>query len=127
MASYEYSIFIGNVGKTEDLKYTKSGVAVFSFSLAVNRSWTDKASGEKREETKWIRVTCWRGLAETCNEYVRKGAQIMVAGDVSASAYLDKDGQPRASLELTARDVQFLGRKGDAPETSTDESEEYPF
>ena len=116
MAGYEYTIIVGNVGRDPELRYTQSGVAVCSFSVAVTTSWKDKQSGEKREKTKWFRVSAWRGLGEVCNTYVHKGMQIMVTGTVDASAYTNNAGEAAASIELTARDVQFLGRRGEGAE-----------
>jgi single-strand DNA-binding protein len=123
MAGYQYIIIIGNVGRDPELRYTQNGVAVCGFSVAVNRTWTDRETNERREETTWFRVSAWRGLAETVNEYVHKGMQVMVAGRVAADAYMSQDGEPRASLELTALDIQFLGQRGErqvAPETKGD-------
>ena len=113
MAAFQQTIIIGNVGSDPEMRYTQSSVAVCSFSVAVTERWNDRTTGERHEKTNWYRVSCWRGLAETANQYVRKGMQIMIAGNVEASAYLAQDGQPRASLELTARDMQFLGSRGD--------------
>lgn len=131
MASYQYTIIIGNVGRDPELRYTSTGVAVCSFSVAVSRRWTDKNTNEPREETTWFKVSAWRGLAETANQFVRKGMQIMITGDVKASAYMDKSGQPAASLELTARDMKFLGQRGDVSETQhsdyPSEPEDLPF
>lgn len=113
MAGYQYTIIVGNVGRDPEMRYTQSGVAVCSFSVAVTERWNDRQSNEKREKTNWYRVSCWRGMAETANQYVRKGMQIMITGTVEASAFLGNDGQPRATLELTARDMQFLGSRND--------------
>ena len=95
MAGYQYTIIIGNVGRDPELRYTQNGVAVCDFRVAVNRTWNDLNTNERREQTTWFRVTAWRALAETVNQYVHKGMQIMVAGTVDASAYLAQDGQPR--------------------------------
>lgn len=126
MVGYQYTVIIGNVGRDPEMRYTQSGVAVCDFSVAVTRRWTDSA-GARQEQTTWFRVSAWRALAETCNEYVRKGMQIMVSGEIDASAYAAKDGKPRASLELTARDVQFLGRRADADEGGAEAGERFPF
>lgn len=120
MAGYQYTIIIGNVGQDPELRYTRDGIAVCNFSVAVNRRWTDRASNQPREKTTWFRVSVWRELAETCNQFVRKGMQIMVTGEVDASAYVGQDGEARATLELTAQNVQFLG----AREAVTDEMRE---
>jgi len=102
-------IIVGNVGKDPELKYLQSGVPVCNFTVAVN---TVSGSGEnKQEKTTWVRVAAWRQLGEICNQYVRKGKQVMVVGTIDTRAYMDNAGQPAASLEMTARDVQFLGSK----------------
>ncbi len=130
MAGYQYTVIIGNVGRDPEMRYTQSGVAVCDFSVAVSRRWTDRNSNEQREETTWFRVSAWRQLAETANQYVHKGMQIMVAGRISADAYVGQDGQPRASLNLTAMDMQFLGRRGEAEEVAGEapaEADDLPF
>ena len=105
---FEQTIIIGNLGNDPDLRYTIAGVPVCTMSVAVNRKWTN-ADGTPGEETKWFRATAWRKLAETCNQYLSKGRQVMVIGRVAASAFTGQDGSPRASLELTADTVRFLG------------------
>jgi len=124
MAGYQYTIIVGNVGRDPELRYTQSGTAVCDFSVAVSRRWTDRQSGQQREKTTWFRVSAWRALAETASQYVHKGMQIMVAGEVDVSAYMGQDGEPRGSLDLAARDIQFLGRAGERMDVSDDE--DYP-
>ncbi|MBN2469649.1 MAG: single-stranded DNA-binding protein [Anaerolineae bacterium] len=109
---YQYTVIVGNVGRDPELRYTPDGTAVCDFSVAVNRRWTG-SDGEQKEKTTWFRVTCWRKLAETVNQYVTKGRQVLVTGEVDASGWVGQDGEPRATLELTARDVKFLGRRDD--------------
>jgi len=106
-------ILVGNVGRDPELRFTQSGTAVCDFSLAVNRRWTDRNSNEQREETTWFRVTVWGAQAETVNQYVQKGKQVLVVSDrIEASAFMGNDGEPRASLEVTARTVRFLSGGG---------------
>jgi single-strand DNA-binding protein len=124
MAGYQYTVIIGNVGRDPELRYTPSGVAVCDFSVAVSRRWNDRQSNERREETTWFKVTCWRQLAEIANQYVVKGRQVMIAGRVSADAYIGNDGDARASLNLTALDMQLLGRRDDVYEGG--DSGDYP-
>jgi len=107
MAAYNQLTIVGNVGKDPAMRYTKDGVPVCDFSVAVN----EKRGGE--ETTLWVRVTCWRQLAEIANQYVRKGAPVMVAGRANVSAYTNKAGQPAASLELTADNLVLLGSRAD--------------
>jgi single-strand DNA-binding protein len=109
MPGYQYTVIVGHVGRDPELRYTQSGVAVCDFSVAVSRKWTQ--GDEQREETTWIKVTCWRQLAEIANQYVVKGRQVMVTGRVSADAYIASDGEARASLNLTAQDLQLLGSR----------------
>ncbi len=134
---YQQIMIIGNVGRDPELRYTPSGQGVCSFSVAVSRKWTDKNSNEKREKTTWFKVSAWRQLAETCSQYVHKGMQIMVIGEVEVRAYTGSDGTPQASLEITAREVKFLGGKGGERSASgedygggysgSDEPEDIPF
>jgi single-strand DNA-binding protein len=111
---YQQTMIVGNVGRDPEMRYTSSGVPVCSFSVAVNKSWTDKNSNEKRDKTTWFRVTAWRQLGETCSQYVRKGMRILIVGEIEASAYLAQDGEARANLELTARDVKFLSSRDES-------------
>lgn len=114
--AYEHTVIVGRVGRDPEMRYTPNGAAVTHFSVAVNRRYTDK-DGNPVEKTKWFRVTAWGKLAEVCNEHLGKGRLVLVTGEIDASAYTGQDGEPKASLELTAREVKFLGGKsgnGDA-------------
>lgn len=113
---YQQITIIGNVGRDPELRFTPQGVAVCDFSVAVNKRIGGQNGGEVRDETTWFRVTCWRQLAETVAKYVKKGRQIMVVGEVAASAYTDKAGQPAATLEITAQTVKFLGTRDENEE-----------
>ena len=106
---YQKVIIIGNLGADPEMRYTPSGKPVTSFPVAVNRRWTD-ANGERQERTTWFRVSAWGPLAETCNAYLSKGRLVMVEGEVKTSAWIDQQGQARATLEITARTVKFLGK-----------------
>ena len=110
---FEQLMLIGNLGKDPEMRYTSAGVAVTTFPVAVNRKWTNQ-DGTPGEETTWFRVTAWRKLAETCSQYLSKGRQVLVVGRVTASAYMGQDGKPKASLEVTAESVRFLGGKNGA-------------
>lgn len=111
MAGFQQVIIVGNLGRDPELRYTQGGVPVCSFSVAVS---TTSGQGDARQEkTSWFRVSAWRDLGERCNQYLAKGRQVMVIGTVEARAYTDNAGAPAASLELTARDVRFLGSRED--------------
>lgn len=111
---FQQTIVVGRVGRDPEMRYTPTGIPVTNFSVAVDRRWTD-SNGQPQEKVTWFRVVCWRRLAEVTAQYVRKGQRILVAGDIEATAWSDRDGTPRASLELNAERVRFLGdREADA-------------
>lgn len=113
MSSYQQITLLGNLGNDPEMRYTASGTAVTSFSLAVSRQWTD-ASGEKKEKVTWFRVSVWGNQAEPCSTYLHKGSKVLVVGEVEeARVYTDKDGNARASLEVKAATVQFLDSRKD--------------
>lgn len=98
-----------------ELRSTRDGISVCSFTVAVNR----RNTGAKAEpQADFFRVTAWRGLGETCSKYLAKGRKVAVCGSVSAVPYTAQDGTARASLELTADDVEFLSPKGEQQEHS---------
>lgn len=105
-------MLIGNLGSDPDMRYTPSGVPVASFNVAVNRRWK-APDGTMQDKTTWFRVTAWRQLAETCHQYLAKGRMVLVEGEVEVGAYMAQDGTPRGTLEVTARDVRFLGSRSD--------------
>lgn len=130
---------LGNVGRDPQMRYTPDGVAVTDFSVATTETrsktmpgggerscphgWKESYNGKNWEVTTWWRVTCWRGLAETVNQYVSKGQQVFVEGQVGGEAaegtqnprvWTGNEGIARASYEITARTVKFLGSRGEA-------------
>jgi len=104
---FQKIIIVGNLGSDPEMRFTPDGTPVTSFSVAANRHWTAK-DGSQSEKTTWFRVTAWRKLAETCNQYLSKGRTVLVEGEVEASAWTGQDGTARATLEVTARNVRFL-------------------
>lgn len=117
---YQKLIIIGNLGQDPEMRYTPDGTPVTNFSVATNRRWTG-GDGQQREETAWFRVTAWRRMAEVCNQYLSKGRQVYVEGELKPDEnggpriWTGNDGAPRAQYEVTARTVKFLGGRGDAP------------
>jgi single-strand DNA-binding protein len=109
---YQKTVVVGHLGRDPEMRYTPSGVPVTSFSVATTRKWSS-ASGEQQEKTTWFRVTCWRKLAELTAQYLKKGRLVLVEGDIDASAFTDREGNARASLELTATNIKFLGGRGE--------------
>jgi len=114
MAGYQQCLIIGNVGRDPETRDLPNGDKVTNFSVAVTRKWNDRQTNERREETTWFRVACYRQLADIANQYVRKGGQVMVAGRISARAYLDNNQQPAVSLDLNADQLQLLGSRDGA-------------
>lgn len=117
---YQKLIIVGNLGTDPELKYTPSGVPVTTLSVAVNRSWVGN-DGQRAEKTIWIRVTCWRKLAETVSEYLKKGRRILVEGELEpARGYIDRAGEPAASIEMTASIVRFMDNNGNSAELESE-------
>lgn len=115
---YQKVTIIGNLGSDPEMRYMQDGTAVTSFSVATNRKWKNK-DGSPGEETVWFRVSAWRRLAETTNQYLSKGRQVFVEGRLTADketggprVWTGNDGQPRASFELMALEVKFLSGGG---------------
>ncbi|MYC06670.1 MAG: single-stranded DNA-binding protein [Chloroflexi bacterium] len=104
-------LLIGNVGRDPEMRYTPSGSAVTSFSLAVNRRYTPQG-GEMQEETEWFDVTAWNRLAETCNNYVTRGMKVYVEGRLRSRSWVGQDGQTRFRNEIVASTVTFLTPRG---------------
>lgn len=98
---------IGRLTKDPETKTTTSGLAVCTFTVAVNKRKKDA----EHPEADFFRVTAWRQLAEICKKYLAKGRQVCVIGPVSVNAYKGRDGEPKGSLEVTAEDVEFLGSR----------------
>jgi single-strand DNA-binding protein len=110
---YQQITLIGNLGSDPEMRYTPTGVAVTSFSLAVSRSWTGK-DGQRQEKTIWFRVNAWDKLAETTSQYLSKGRQVFVTGELEEPrTYQDRDGNTRVSLEVRALTIKFLGKAAD--------------
>jgi single-strand DNA-binding protein len=103
-------ILVGHLGRDAETKFTPGGAAVTRFSVATNRRWKDKDSGEWKEETDWSNVVLWR--SENLANYLTKGKQIYVEGRLQTRSYEDKDGKKVYSTEVIADDVILLGGQG---------------
>ena len=108
MASVNKVILVGNLGKDPELRYTQSGVAVCSFSLATTEKWSDQ-SGHAKEQTEWHRVQVWKRMAEVCSKYLKKGSSAYVEGRIQSRSWEDASGQKRTTTEIVAETVRFLG------------------
>ncbi len=106
---------IGNLTRDPETRTTQSGVSLCTFTIAVNRRRSSNAEAGQ-PEADFFRITAWRQLGDICAKYLAKGRKVSVVGTVSASAYTGSDGQARASLEVTADDVEFLTPRSEAGE-----------
>ncbi len=130
--NYAKVILVGKVGKDAEMRYTPSGQAVTSFSVAVNETYTKDDKQQKK--TTWFRVSCWGKLAENCNQYVKKGMEVLVEGrltpdDQGNPRVFESNGNHKSSFEINASTVQF-GAKTDGaksePAAPVDD-DELPF
>jgi single-strand DNA-binding protein len=118
---FQQITIVGYLGNDPVMRFTPSGQAVTGFSVAASRSYTNN-SGQKIDETTWFRISVWRTLAETCNQYLKKGNPVLVIGRLRPDQqsggprlFTRKDGSTGASFDVTAQNVRFLpGGRGDA-------------
>jgi single-strand DNA-binding protein len=118
---YQKIIIVGRLGRDPEMRYTPSGQPVTNFSVATDFTWTDQ-EGQQQQRTTWFRVNAWRKLAETCNQYLVKGQQVLVEGRMNPDpetggprVWTGNDGVARASYELTAATVKFLAKPRGVP------------
>ena len=116
MASINKVILIGNLGKDPEVRYTPNGAAICNITLATTRSWKNKDSGDKVEETEWHRVVFYDRLAEIAGEYLKKGRPVYVEGRLKTRKWQDKEGVDKYTTEIVADNMQLLGgREGGEP------------
>jgi len=104
-------ILIGNLGQDPELRYTSSGVAVASFSMATSESWKDQ-DGNVQEKTQWHKLVAWRKLAEIVGEYLKKGSKVYIEGRIQYRSYDDKNGVKRDITEIVVDQMLMLDSKG---------------
>lgn len=129
---YHQIIVVGNVGKDAEMRYTPSGQATTSFSVATNRKYTN-GSGEQVSETTWFRVSIWGKMAEVCNTYVKKGMKVLVEGRLIADkntggpkVWTKQDGSSASSFEVLAQNVRFLSSTEHQTESQAETSDGLP-
>ena len=111
--SVNKAILLGRLGQDPELKYTPSGQAVCNFSMATSESYTDK-SGNKQDKTEWHRIVVWGKLAELCNQYLSKGSEAFIEGNIQTRSWENKEGVKQYTTEINARSVQFIGAKSNS-------------
>ena len=109
-------ILVGNLTRDPELSETPSGVAVCRFAIAVSR---DYANADGNRETDFFNITVWRGRAENCGKYLKKGSKVAVVGSLQNRSYEDKDGIKRNVTDVVANEVEFLSPKGQGEEGDT--------
>jgi single-strand DNA-binding protein len=110
---YQRVIIVGRLGRDPEMRYTAQGTPVTSFSVATDRVWNDQ-NGQRQESTTWWRVSVFGRQAETANQYLSKGRMVLIEGEVQEpKPYQSRDGEWRASLDLRAFSVKFLGGRGE--------------
>ena len=106
------AILIGNLGSDPELKYTSQDKPYCHFNVATSESWRD-GEGEMQTETTWHRVIVFGPQAEACNEYLNKGSKVYVEGKIQVREWKDNDGNKRTTTSIRAREVNFLGTRGE--------------
>jgi single-strand DNA-binding protein len=126
---YQKIIIVGNLGGDPQMRYMPDGTAVTSFSVATNRRWNDR-NGQQVDETTWFRISAWGRQAETANEYLSKGKQVLVEGRIKPDPatggprmWTGQDGTLRASFEVVADSIRFIGSRDGATGSYSEEGE----
>ncbi|MEH0080990.1 single-stranded DNA-binding protein [Vibrio alginolyticus] len=106
-------ILVGNLGSDPEIRYLPNGGAVANITIATSETWRDKATGENREKTEWHRVVLFGKLAEVAGEFLRKGSQVYIEGQLQTRKWKDQQGQDRYSTEVVVQGfnavMQMLG------------------
>jgi single-strand DNA-binding protein len=116
-------MLIGNLGGDPELRYTSSGVAVATFTLATNIRWTDP-DGNTQEKTEWHNVVAWRKLAEICGEWLKKGRRVYIEGRLQTRTWDDKNGVKHWKTEIVADDMIMLDARGEGAVEPTQPAEQ---
>lgn len=117
-------MLIGNLTRDPELRYTPSGTAVCSFSLATNRSWTPSDGGERKEETEFHRIVAWNKLAELCSQLLTKGRKVYVEGRLQTRSWETPEGGKRYSTEAVAEDMVILDSRRSGEDRTEDDTKE---
>lgn len=115
-------ILIGNLGKDPEIRHFENGGVLASFSIATSESYTDRQTGEKKENTDWHDIVLWRGLAEVAEKYLHKGTKIYVEGKLKKRSYQDREGNTRYVTEVVGEEMTILSR----PDNDTKPTHPYP-
>lgn len=118
-------ILVGNLGADPQIRYTQSGKAVATLSMATNEKWTDK-DGTKHEQVEWHRIAVWGRLAEVCGEYLHTGSKIAIVGKKQTRKWEDSDGNTHYTTEIVTREMEMLdGRRSNEARPQSPPQREY--
>lgn len=109
MKGINKAIIVGTLGKDPEIRYLASGSAAANISVATSQVWKDKATGERKEKTEWHRVVAFGRLAEIMGEYLNKGSQVYIEGEIQTRKWQDHSGNDKYTTEILAREMQMLG------------------
>jgi len=112
-------MIIGHLGRDPEMRYTPSGRPVTTFSVATNHTWST-SDGERRTETEWFNVVTWNNLAETCNQYLSKGAQVYIEGRLRTRRWQDAENRNHTSVEIIAQTMMILNEKQNPKNSMTE-------
>ena len=125
--SFNKTILMGNLTRDPEIRSLPSGQTVTNFGLAVNETWTDKASGEKREEVCFVDVDAWGRQGEVVLEYFSKGKPILIEGKLKFRTWEADDGTKRSKHSITLDRFSFVGSRNDSNGASSEEMGDVPF
>jgi len=111
MASLNKVMLIGNLGRDPETRYSADGKSIVNISLATTNHWKDRATGEKKELTEWHRIVFFNRLAEIAGEYLKKGSQIYLEGQIRTRKWKNKDGLDQYTTEIVANEMTMLGSR----------------
>ncbi len=116
MGALNKVILVGNLTRDPVLRYTSNQTPVAEIGLAINRTWYDRQTNERREETTFVDVVLWGRQAEIASQYLSKGRQVLIEGRLQLDQWEDKQtGQRRSRLRVVCENLQMLGSRADAP------------
>ena len=107
-------ILVGTLGRDPETKTFPNGGSLTQLSIATSESWTDKSTGERKEQTEWHRIVLHNRLGEIAQQYLRKGSKVYIEGSLRTRQWTDQNGQERYTTEISANELQMLDSKGDS-------------
>lgn len=116
-------ILIGNLGKDPEVRHLENGAVVANFSIATSETYTDRTTGDRRENTDWHNIVVWRGLAEVVEKYLRKGHKVYIEGKLKTRSWQDKEGNTRYTTEVVADEMTMLSR----PDSAQNNAAQAPY